>query len=105
MADGDPGRSSELAKTSLQSPSKPPIQQGSPGKSPAQQPGPEKRNILQPGPAKPLAQQLGRAKPGPSPGAAKSWLTSPGPQFQLSALASKAPACRLEVLMSPGLQS
>ena len=76
----DPGRG-ESAKPSLQSPSKPPIQQGSPGKSPAQQPGPEKRTIPQPGPAKPLAQQLGTAKPlAQAPGAAKSLVHQPGPQ-------------------------
>lgn len=62
----------ESIKPSLQSPSKPPIQQVSPGKPPAQQPGPEKLSTAQPGPAKPSAQQLGPVKaPAQQPGTAK----------------------------------
>uniref|UniRef100_A0A8C9M446 Zinc finger piccolo-type domain-containing protein n=1 Tax=Panthera tigris altaica TaxID=74533 RepID=A0A8C9M446_PANTA len=81
----------ESVKPSVQSPSKPPIQQGGPGKPPAQQPGPEKLATAQPGPAKPLAQQTGPAKalaqqpgtakpPAQPPGTTKPTAQQPGPK-------------------------
>uniref|UniRef100_A0A2K6UNU8 Zinc finger piccolo-type domain-containing protein n=1 Tax=Saimiri boliviensis boliviensis TaxID=39432 RepID=A0A2K6UNU8_SAIBB len=66
----------ESVKPSLQSPSKPPIQQPSPRKPPAQQPGPEKS---QAGPAKPPAQPPGLTKPlAQQPGTVKPPVQPPG---------------------------
>uniref|UniRef100_A0A8D1V414 Zinc finger piccolo-type domain-containing protein n=1 Tax=Sus scrofa TaxID=9823 RepID=A0A8D1V414_PIG len=81
----------ESVKPSLQSPSKPPIQQVSPGKPPAQQPGSEKLSTPQPGPGKPSAQQPGPAKtlaqqpgtakpPAQPPGTTKPAAQQPGPK-------------------------
>ena len=97
----DPGRG-ESAKPSLQSPSKPPLQQGSPGKSPAQQPGAEKRTIPPPGPAKPLPQQLGTAKPlAQAPGPTKPGAQPPGPAKPLA----QQPGTTKSLAHQPGPQS
>ncbi|XP_012505572.1 PREDICTED: protein piccolo-like [Propithecus coquereli] len=85
----------ESVKPSLQSPSKPPIQQASPGKPPAQQPGPEKS---QPGPAKPSAQQPGLVKPlAQQPGTVKPPAQPPG--------TAKPPAQSLGSVKPPAQQA
>ncbi|XP_064146473.1 protein piccolo-like [Loxodonta africana] len=65
----------ESAKPSLQTPSKPPVQQTTPGKPPDQQPGPEKLSTQQPGLAsgsvKPLPQPLTAKPPALPPTTAK----------------------------------
>ncbi|EHH52380.1 hypothetical protein EGM_12811 [Macaca fascicularis] len=85
----------ESVKPSLQSPSKPPIQQPTPGKPPAQQPGPEKS---QPGPAKPPAQPPGLTKPlAQQPGTVKPPVQPPG--------TAKPPAQPLGPAKSPAQQT
>uniref|UniRef100_A0A7N5KCT7 Zinc finger piccolo-type domain-containing protein n=1 Tax=Ailuropoda melanoleuca TaxID=9646 RepID=A0A7N5KCT7_AILME len=97
----DPVRG-ESVKPSVQSPSKPPLQQASPGKPPAQQPGPEKVATPHPGPAKPSAQQPGPAKtpaqqpgtgkpPAKPPGTAKPAAQQPGPKSSAQPLGPAKP--------------
>ncbi|XP_014643707.1 PREDICTED: protein piccolo [Ceratotherium simum simum] len=70
----------ESLKPSVQSPSKPTVQQASPGKPPAQQPGPEKLSTAQPGPAKPSPPQPTAKPPAQPPGTTKPTALQPGPQ-------------------------